>query len=53
MIHAAECMKRVLFKQTKTMYELDTEEKVIYQATAFGALMRKVYVWMTLALAVS
>ena len=35
------------------MYNLDTEEKVIYQATAFAALMRKVYVWMTLALVVS
>ena len=35
------------------MYNLDTEEKVIYQATAFAALMRKVYVWMTLALVIT
>ncbi len=35
------------------MYNLDTEEQVIYQTTAFASLMRKVYVWMALALVVS
>ena len=45
-----ECMSA---KGITVMYNLDTEEKVIYQATAFAALMRKVYVWMTLALVVS
>jgi FtsH-binding integral membrane protein len=35
------------------MYNLDTEEKIVYQTTAFASLMRKVYVWMALALVVS
>ena len=33
--------------------EQPTEQRYIYQATAFGALMRKVYAWMTLALTVT
>ena len=33
--------------------EQETEQRYIYQATAFGALMRKVYAWMTLALVVT
>ena len=35
------------------MYNLDTEEKIVYQTTAFASLMRKVYVWMTLALVIT
>ena len=34
-------------------HEQETNQRVIYQATAFSALMRKVYIWMTLALSVS
>ena len=30
-------------------HEQETNQRVIYQATAFSALMRKVYIWMTLA----
>lgn len=33
--------------------EQETEQRYIYQATAFGSLMRKVYAWMTLALVVT
>lgn len=34
-------------------FDNSAEQQVIYESTAFGALMRKVYVWMTLALVVS